>query len=209
MWGGWYDDPTLMAELEAMRRVYDEDTRRSSDEPRAEIAFLADESGYANLLRNSPEIFGIEETRTAMGNIGAPYDTYLVEDAPRIIKDYKAVVFPCPIPSDAARTAMDICEKQGIPYLCASVDSPKLTSEKIREFVKSCGVHLYVESNDVVYAGGGYVAVHSKDEKEISLRLPKKMKLTQLFKKTKVEELPDEIKFGIKGNDTVIFSIKQ
>ena len=208
MWGGWYDDPELMAELEAMKRIYDEDLRSLADEPRSEIAFLADESGYANLLKNSPEIFGIEKTRTAMGNIGAPYDTYLVEDAPMIIKDYKAVVFPCPIPSDAARAAMDICNSHGIPYLCASSDSPSLSSEKIRSFVKSCGVHTYTESADVIYAGGGYVAVHSKDEKEISLRLPKKMKRTPLFQEAKTEQLSDEIKFKIKANDTVIFKIE-
>lgn len=209
MWGGWYDDPALMAELERMKLVYDEDINSVSDEPGAEIAFLADESGYANLLKNSPEILGIESTRTAMGNIGAPYDTYLVEDAPLILKNYKAVVFPCPIPSDAAGKAMAICEELKIPYLSATADSPILSSAKIREFVKSCGVHLYSESDEVVYAGGGYLAVHSKDEKDVYLRLPRKMKLTPLLQAVKSEQLSDEIKIKIKANDTVIMKLEK
>ena len=207
MWGGWYDDPELMAELEEMKRIYDEDIKNGSQEPRAEIAFFADESGYANLLKNSPEIFGIEESRTAMGNIGAPYDTYLVEDASRVIKNYKAVIFPCPVPSDTAKRAMAVCEEMNIPYLSAGIGHPKLSTEQIREFIKECGVHLYTESSEVVYAGGGYLAVHSKECGHKTITLPKSLKVSSLIADARIEKTVGTIELNLKENDTVIFKI--
>ena len=207
MWGGWYDDPELMAELREMKRIYDENIKNGSEEPRSEIAFLADESGYANLLKNSPEILGIEKTRTAMGNIGAPYDTYLVEDAARILKNYKAVIFPCPIPSDAARRAIATCEEMRIPYLSASTEHSRLSTEEIREFVKSCGVHIYCDDTDVVYAGGGYIALHSSKPGEKKLRLKDKTKVSSPISCANADEITDAHTFTLKENDTVIFKV--
>ena len=70
MWGGWYDDAVLMSEIAEMKKLYDNADPQGSV---AEIAFFADERGYANLFSRSPHLQGIRDTRTAMGNIGRVY----------------------------------------------------------------------------------------------------------------------------------------
>ena len=170
---------------------------------------MDDESGYANLLKNSPEILGIEETRTEMGNIGAPYDTYMVEDASKIIKNYKAAVFPCPIPSDAAKSAISMCEKMNIPYLSAGIGHPKLSTEEIREFVKACGVHLYTECGEVIYAGGGYIALHSDISGRKTIALPKSAKISSVIAGEHDVKAARVISFDLEQNNTVIYRIKK
>ncbi|MBO5682865.1 MAG: hypothetical protein J6S10_02705, partial [Clostridia bacterium] len=86
MWGGWYDDPSLMSELSDMKKLYDEEVDASKNPTSAEIAFFADERAYAKLFSRSPHLSAIKDTRTAMGNIGAPYDVFMVEDAKEVLK---------------------------------------------------------------------------------------------------------------------------
>ena len=207
MWGGWYESPKLIAELKKMKELYDQDIENASDNPQAEIVFFADEKGYSNLLQYSPQIFGIEQTRTAMGNIGAPYHTYLCDDAKKVISSYKAAVFPCPIPSDSALTAMRICDEFNVPYLSATAEHPSLDTDEIREFIHRAGAHIYTENNDVIYAGSGYVAIHSNIGGRKEIRLKQRMKVSYILGESPVYTASDTISVELKDNDTAIFKI--
>ena len=209
MWGGWYDDPMLMDELRQMKSIYDEALIDKNRGLSPEVVFFADEQGYANLFIQSPHLKGITKTRTAMGNTGVPFDSCMVEDAYNLLKNYKAAVFIMPIPSEAGKCAMELCEKMGIPYLTATADHYELTVDEIRDFYKSNGIHFYTEEKDVIYVGNGYVGLHSAEAGIKRINLPCTYTVSSIFGAEIRHQTTDCIKFELKENETALFRVSR
>ena len=208
MWGGWYDDPSLMKEIGDMKKIYERKWESGRSLSR-EVVFFADERGYSLLFSASPQLSGIADTRKAMGNTGVPYDIYMVEDAERVLRNYKAAVFPMPISSDAGKKAMELCEKMGIPYIAATVDNYHITVEKLTKFYKNNGIHSYTDENDVVYVGNGYVGLHSASGGKKRLILPDRYTVSPVFGTDFSEKTTDMIEFNLKENATALFSVSK
>lgn len=206
MWGGWFDDARLMAEIAEMKKIYDTGLVSNDETLSAEVVFFADEESYANVFTDSPQISGIYGSRIAIGKSGVPYDTYAVEDAKEILHRYKAAIFPFCIPSDTGKVAMRKCEELGIPYLCATAEHPELSLGEIREFLEKSGVNLYAPVGEVVYAGCGYLGLHSSVGGKKELRLPRKMRVSAALGAGFEEEITDCVSFEMKENDTVLFT---
>jgi len=208
MFGGWYDDPILMDELARMKMYYDSDTVENTSGLQSEVIFISDEQGYANLCDFAPPKAGIRETRIALGNAGVPYDCYLVEDAEAVIKNYKAAVFPHPIPSDRAKRLMELCTELGIAYTSASVERYKLSAEELREFFAANGVHLYTEDKDVFYLGCGYMGFHSVNGGTKTIHLPKSCTVEAVYGTDHPKNTTDTVTFELKDNATALFRIR-
>ena len=204
MWGGWYRDPVLMQEMACMRRICEERSMRSGNDLSPEVVFFADERGYSNLYNCSPQLKGIKETRLAMGNTGVPYDSCMVEDADAILRRYKAAVFVMPLPSEAGVHAMELCDRMGIPYLCATVEHYKLTVDEIRDFYRANGLHCYTEEKDVVYVGNGVVALHCATLGEKKIKLPCPCRVTPLLGMEGGTQVTDLIILPMKQYGTVL-----
>ncbi|MBO7305034.1 MAG: hypothetical protein J6V09_07425 [Clostridia bacterium] len=210
MWGGWYDDPLLMEELKRLKELYDGDLQKKNTEyPRAEVAFFADERGYSNMLCGAPQLSGIPKSRTAMGCTGAPYDTVTVEDAERLLPNYKAAVFPFPLPSEAGKAAISLCKRLNIPYICADWEHYLLSVSEIKEFLKRSGVHFYSEENDIICLGGGYIALHSDRGGKKTLHLPKSCRASAVFGAEESIYTADAIEFELEENGTALFTINK
>ncbi|MBE6639733.1 MAG: hypothetical protein E7616_09865 [Ruminococcaceae bacterium] len=207
MWGGWYHDSMLMEELIRFKKIYDEEPIEKNEILSPEVVFFADESAYANLFSQSPHLKGITNTRTAMGITGVPFDSCMVEDADSILKKYKAAVFLMPIPSEAGKHAMSLCDKMGIPYISATSDHYELTIDDIRGFYQKNGIHIYAEKNDVVYVGNGYVGYHSAHKGKKRLVLPETCTVTAVFGATIPSRFTDTLEFDLNENATALFSI--
>ena len=207
MWGGWYDDPLLMKELKDCYGIAEKTPRGAY--PSAEVALLADEKGYSRMAHGTELLSSIHKTRTSMGLVGAPYDTYLVDDIDSLIGRYKAFVFLSFVDSDEGERAKALLDKSGIPYLSPTPEHPSLTPEEIRALLSDSRVHFYSELGEVVYAGNGHVALHSakKGEKVITLR--EKCKVKALLGAELQEEVTDILKFGLEENSTALFSIEK
>ena len=210
MWGGWYDDPLLMKELNEMKKIYNSDLLSNKSAVLSpDVVFFADEQGYSNMMTKSPQRESIKIVRTALGKTGVPYDSCMVEDADSVLKRYKAAIFPFPLPSDAGRRAMELCEKMGIPYLATTADNYELTVDEIREFYKANGIHFYTEEKDVVYVGNGYIALHSVVAGAKKLHLPRICKLSLIFGTEAFTQIADCIEFELKENATALFAISR
>lgn len=207
MWGGWYDDPILMKELLDMKRIYDNGLTRKGRSPSREVVFFADERGYARLFSASTQLSGINKTRLAMGNTGVPYDIYMVEDAERVLGNYKAAVFPMPTASEVGRKAMELCKKMNIPYLCATADNCVITPDMLMELYKKGGLHLYAKGNDIVYLGNGYIGLHSATGGRKRLSLPERQSVATVFGADFTAQVTDTIEFDLTKNATALFSI--
>jgi len=209
MWGGWYADPLLMEELARMKSLYEKDLTSPASPLSPDVVFFADESAYSNLFNRSPHLSAIPETRIAMGMTGVPYDSFMVEDADAVLKAYKAAVFLMPIPSEAGKRAMALCEKLGIPYLSATAEHYALTADELCAFYKNNGIHFYTEENDVVYVGNGYVALHSACGGEKTLRLPRAYGITAVYGASVSAQRTSLLTFTIKENATALFAITE
>ena len=215
MWGGWYANPLLMDELKRMKEIYDRDAERQpASSLRPQAAFFGDERGYANLFSNSPQLCGhfdtggIISTRTAMGSTGVPYDTFLAEDAERILRNYQAAVFPFPVPSEAGKRAIALCEELHIPYLSATPEHFTLTVEDLRAFYKEAGLHFYTEGEDVIWVGNGYLALHAAAEGQKEIRLPRAVRITPVIPAGPTTE-SDCIVFDAKQFETRLFRVEE
>jgi beta-galactosidase len=208
MWGGWYDNARLMSELKHMKEIYDK-TSHAPKDILAEAVFFADEEAYENIFSHSPEIRSVADSRTAMGNAGAPYDVFAVRDAESILSAYKAAVFPMPYPSKAGKRAMQLCEEMGIPYIFASKERPSIGTDDIRELYERAGVHLYTDTYDVVYAGNGYIGLHSADGGIKTLDLPCVMSLTPIFGLDGGKCVTNSLTFKLHKNETALFKVEK
>lgn len=206
MFGGWYADPLLMKELTDMRVILEND--RPGTAPRCEAAAFVDETGLANIFDRSPQKNGIVRTRLALGNTGVPFDSFLVEDAKRVLKNYKAAVFMQPYPSEAAKEAMRLCDSLGVAYILPDPAGDGLTVGDLRAFYARNGVHSYTAENDVVYLGNGYIGLHSAVGGEKTLALPKPRTVKAVFGADYPETTTDAIRFFLKDNAAALFEIK-
>jgi beta-galactosidase len=208
MWGGWYDDPLLMETLAQCKEIQDRTVLRADRDFAAEVAVIADEQAKENLCAHHPFDSAVRANHIVTGNTGAPFDGEMAEDIADYLHKYKAVIFPSPIPSPTGERAMALCRQKDIPYLTATLEHPLLTLEEQVDFLKKAEVHLYAEGGDVVYAGNGYVALHSETGGEKQLFLPAERKVTPLFGAADVRVVGSRICFVLEACDTALFRIE-
>ena len=207
MWGGWYDDPLLMDEMQRMYKIY----AALPDSPKGgfecEAVLFADERAMSNLsMKGSKEFYS--ESRIAMGNTAVPFDCYLVEDAAKVVEKYKAAVFIAPFPSKEAKDAMALCDRLGIPYISASEEKLSFTADELRSFFEKCSLHLYSDELDVVYLGNGYLALHSSKAGKKQIKLPKNAKLDCVFGAKDFCIKETLLTFDLEENATALFSFE-
>ena len=209
MWGGWYRDPILMQTLTECKQIQEDALARPDCDFAAEVAVIADEQAKENLCAHHVADLAVRQNHITMGNTGAPFDGEMVEGIADYLHKYKALIFPSPMPSPAGERAMALCREQGIPYLSATLEHPLISLEEQVAFLKAAGVHLYAEGGDVVYAGNGFVALHSETGGEKRLLLPQERSVTPLFGAANVRVEGNCIHFTLEACDTAMFRIKR
>lgn len=171
MWGGWYACGEYMREMERCLSLFGASLGQKCD-INPEIAIFADGRLYQRQHVGSPYYMAQYEVRNSFGNSGVLYKNFLLSDFKRQYKNFKGVVFPIPVSSDELREAVDICEKNNIPYLLSTPEKWNFTPEEIRDFAKKAGAWVYCDSNDVIYAGNGIIAIHTASAGCKTVNLP-------------------------------------
>lgn len=149
MWGHWYDDDRYRALLQDCYRICAgalEEDRRSL----AEVAVFVDERAYAKANCDRGLCYGIRKT---LGQLGTPYDIYLMDDFPAVQHRYKAHIFLYPAETPAFVDAITSVQD---PLVIRSLS---VTAADIRAYLQAHGVHIWCE-NAVVYGCGSYLFVH-------------------------------------------------
>lgn len=162
MWGGWYDDPDLMREMQAFRAIYADSLRKPNRASIAEVAVFIDESAY-KFMTDSALTGAIYNQRKALGFLGAPYDLYDVSDFDAVAGRYKAVIFMTGIRTQGLRRSVAACRRSKVPFLLNSSAHKSFTVAELRAFCRESGVHLYLGTDDVFYINENYVAIHASE----------------------------------------------
>lgn len=180
MWGGWYADDDIMNEMASYKKIYEQSITDSDRSSKAEVAVFVDESAYKYLtdcsLRN---IFHTQ--RKELGLMGAPYDIYDVYDFEEVYKNYKAVILLSSAKTVYMDNARKLCKANNVPYIMTSNLKEKFTVNELRAFCKTNGVHIYCESEDIVYVNENYICIYAVTAGTKSLELGRERNVSELL----------------------------
>jgi hypothetical protein len=167
-------------------------------------------------LENVSEITGIRLKRAQFesSNVEVLYSEYKYPlkkiFEPLLVADDKdAITLACFCENNkfagSAHAAVSIKRKNNIQVFYSSI--PNIPAEILRKIYKLSGVHLYIETNDVIYANHNYVAIHSSFASQKIIKLPEKRKVVELIDNGIKENLTDEISFYMEKYQTRLFRI--
>lgn len=208
MWGGWYHHEDIMDDLTKMRLIYEKANQVDVKSDFAEVVLFIDEKAYKNIPRGNGNLNTVNHLRVKMGTSGIPFDTYMVEDAEKILGRYKATIFTAPIPSEEGKKAIELSKKLGIPCISVADNPVFYTTDEVREMLLSFGVHCYNPDGCVVYHGNGILGIHTVTDGETKITLPRKSKVKALLGAEYEETETDEIIINVPKHSTVIFETK-
>lgn len=85
----------------------------------------------------------------------------------------------------------------------------ELTPAMLKSLAKSAGVHLYSDAEIPVYADDRFLALHSKEGGEMTIRLPRRVtKITELFSGKLAAQNVSEFQWNFRAPDTVLFEME-
>lgn len=191
MWGGWFSDPALLSVLQQAQQFYAQYPSAECPPMRAEVAVVVDER-----LQNWDKDYGgltseITGNRYALGKMGAPYELYLRSDMNRLkAAQYKMIwLMGIMAPNEQEQSMIKTWCAQGITVLhtdgygtikYAPLDGGQTSfngklqwpTSDLVNLLGLAGVHRYIDTEDVVYAGRGWLGLHSVKGGIKNIKLP-------------------------------------
>ena len=189
MWGGWFSDPALLDVLQKTQEFFFTYPSQQEKKMDAQVCVIVDEELQfydASFGRLSGDILS---NRYPLAKSGAPYDLYLRTDLPVISQDQYRVVWLLGILHPTANESRQLKKwlQQGITVLHTDskgtrVYTPTKTdfyeskfkwpASELHQLWKKAGVFLYMDTNDVLYAGRGWLSIHSIKGGDRNIYLP-------------------------------------
>ncbi|MGV3763204.1 beta-galactosidase [Parapedobacter sp.] len=190
MWGGWFSDPQLMEVIQKGQELYKKYPAEDDLAMHAEVAVVVDERLQfwdKSLGRQTAELMA---NRYALGKCGVPYDLYLRTDLDKVkLGRYKAVwLLGIRGLTDEEQRLADRLVAHGNWLLFSDGNESTLkakdaevehypkknqwSAKELGELWERAGVHRYNQQEDVVYAGRGWLCVHSEIGGKRILSLP-------------------------------------
>lgn len=225
MWGGWFSDPRLLNIIKNGQQYFYKYPDKYVAEMDAQVAVLVDEKlGFMDAS------FGglagkILHNRYALGKMGAPYNLYLREDIEEVKKNKYRLVwllgFLTLTPGEEALIASETAKGSWVLWTNGfetKVYSPvdkKITeaplqwsAQDLNDVLQKANVHRYLQyGGDVVYAGRGWLGIHSAKGGTYVLQLPFKAKIIDP-ETGKVMANADKLGIDMLPNSTRLFRIK-
>jgi beta-galactosidase len=181
MWGGCYNDPIYMGEM----REFLEISKDAVEKPMgsvSELAVFIDEKCYKYCKNNHSGMSIAYHFRDVLGKIGTPYDVYLASDYELVKERYKAVILLEPHPTELLDAIFADAKSRGVGCYKVGMDNlADTTTEVFRKLCRESGVHIYVESDAVVFANESYIYVHCEGQELPKIRMRDRRGLKSLF----------------------------
>ena len=130
-----------------------------------------------------------------------------MSDFASVYQKYKAVVFLSDTKTAAMTEALALCRQNGVRYLSTSRLKKDFTARELRAFCQTNGVHIYCQSDDIVYVNQHYIAVHSVTAGEKTLSLNGTYAYRALLGGSGMSGTGDTIRLNMNENETVLFQI--
>lgn len=204
MWGGWYNDTDIMDEMKHLRDTYVRSIGYAERGSKAQIAAFVDEGVYAYTGNSSVRGMASYQ-RKALGITGTPCDIYDVYDFDRVKDRYKAVIFLSPMKTEYMKNAVSFCNKNGLPYLMLSEEKQNYSAEELRDFCKANSIHVYSETDDILYVNNSYAAVYALSEGVKKIVFPRKKAIRTVIPAESKTDVTDTVEIYMNKGETVLF----
>lgn len=205
MWGGWYADEDIMNEMATFKSIYEQSMTDADRSSKAEVAVFVDESAYKYLTDGSlRNIF--HSQRGELGLMGTPYDIYDVYDFEEVYADYKAVILLSNAKTVYMENARNLCRENNVPYIMTSTLKEKFTVNELRAFCETNGVHIYCETDDIIYVNENYICIYAVTEGEKTLDLGRERAVSELLAGN-YQDNTDTITVEMQKGETKLFRL--
>ena len=224
MWGGWFSHPQLLEVLQKGQELFYLYPDEEISAMKPEIGVIVDErllfwdASYGRLTAQ------ILSNRNSFAHTGSPYDLFLRTDLPSIpLSQYKVLwLMGIPNLTDHERQFINNMSDKGMAIMLTdtmgTVIKGKLsennypgkfswTADELGELWQNFHVHRYIHTKDVLYAGRGWVGIHTVDGGEKEVKLKFKAKVINVVNNKIVAEDSDVIKISMQPKSTVLLKI--
>jgi len=196
MWGGWFSDPKLLDVLSKTQELWRDYPSQIIPEMEAQVCVVVDEELCFHDASFGSLIGAILSNRHTLAKTGAPYDLYLRQDLPALdLRRYRVLwLLGIPQLEKAEIEPLRTTQKAGITVLWTDTKGTQTqlpnkprqrmpgkfrwTPGELRTLWRQAGVHLYCDTDDVLYAGRGWLCLHSVPGGERQIHLPFPAKVT-------------------------------
>lgn len=222
MWGGWFDSPELLDVIKYTNKLFtDSNTTNSASFP-TEVAVIVDEHLSHYDASMGAQTDALVRARYVLGKTGAPYDLFLRNDIDHITPENYKVVWLLGVLtlSDKESKRIEDLEKSGVMVLrttnTTSISTPYgevsgeafVSPEKLRSLFLKAGVHFYLATDEVVYAGNGWLCLHTVSGGARTVRLPFPANVTDPLKGEVIALGADTINLTLPRNSTTILKVE-
>ena len=189
MWGGWFSHPRLLNIIKLTNELYTSALKDKAIETKAEVCVMADEelcfwdASHGSLTEQ------ILSNRSSLAKTGAPYDLFLRSDINKIPEDqYKIIWLKGFLQlNDNEKKRIEEWTEEGKTILWTNDKGTTIlknnstrymegvrfiTDAQLRAIFSDAGVHIYIDSGEVLYVGMGWICVHSAEGGKKRITLP-------------------------------------
>ena len=169
----------------------------------------------------------ILSNREALGKAGAPYDLFLRTDISNLTTDGFKVIWLLGIPrlSSAESKWINTMLASGITVLWTNLEGTFIfqdqassalpenqfewTAPELRSLWRKAGVHIYADSDDVIYAGNGWLSLHTANGGRKQISLPSLSNIINPLNGKTVAESTTSFEVEMAAGETRIFRIEE
>ncbi|KKT04244.1 MAG: hypothetical protein UV78_C0034G0005 [Parcubacteria group bacterium GW2011_GWA2_43_17] len=226
MWGGWFSDVRLLAVLRRTQELGSLELGQPCPQMAAQVCVITDEE-----LAFHDASFGklteqIMVNRFVLGRTGVPYDVYLRSDIMLIPAGrYKAIWLLGLLElTDKEIKKMDEWHKEGITTLWTMPEGTDIrwaggapleikkgqvqwTPAELRCIWRKASVHIYVESDDILYAGYGWISLHTLTGGTRIIHLPFTARVEDAFEEKVLDIATSDLKIDLSPRSTTLLRV--
>jgi len=224
MWGGWFSDPSLMHVIKMGQKLYMQYPQGQSSGMEPQVAIIVDER-----LQFFDRDYGAQTARIignkyALGRTGAPYDLFLRGDLDSLrIAPYKVIWLMGLLElSSVEKTFLEKQRKKGILILHSDDRGTSVfANKKERDYPgkwewdaqslgtlwDQAGVHRYTKTEDVIYAGHGWIGIHAGIAGRKEIQLPFQAKVFDVINQKEVSKSTRIIDLKMREKETQLFRV--
>lgn len=225
MWGGWFSDDRLLDVLRRTQELAVMTLGCRVEGMACEVAVMVDETlafQDGSLGQLTQRITG---NRHALGRIGTSYDLLLRGDVDLVKPHRHRFVWLLGWPHLEAHESKRLAQwlAQGVHVLHTRLTDSclyrpggkeqrlegviRFPSSTLRAYLKEAGVHLYVDAEDVVYAGNGWCCIHTESGGSRTVGLPFQATLANAFTNELLAESVTRLELDLPPRSTTLLRV--